>query len=71
VILFYNSYLICLKIDIIFVLIIIIPILIAGFLYNITCITRYFGVKDSIDLDLEQKLFNIIDLLVYISVNLI
>ncbi|KXN72069.1 hypothetical protein CONCODRAFT_5200 [Conidiobolus coronatus NRRL 28638] len=71
VILIYNAYAICLKIDFIVIMITLLPLLVASFIPVIISITRYFGVEDSINLQACSYISAILDVMVYANTNYI
>ncbi|KXN71039.1 hypothetical protein CONCODRAFT_6346 [Conidiobolus coronatus NRRL 28638] len=71
VILIYNAYEICLKVDFIMITLTILPLLASGFIPVYISFTRYFGVKDNIDLKIVDYFNAILDVLVYANTNYI
>jgi hypothetical protein len=69
VILFYNSYSLCSKKDIAAIIVTILPLIVTGFIPNTVVITRYFELKDNIDLELVHYIMIIFDMLIYVIVN--
>jgi hypothetical protein len=71
VILIYNAYAICLRVDFIAIMVTLLPLLAASFIPVIVSITRYFGVEDSINLQACSYISAILDVLVYANTNYI
>jgi hypothetical protein len=71
VILVYNSYFICSKIDFAIIILIIIPIVILGTIPHIVYFTRHFGIKDNLNLELNHIILVVIDMLSCVISNFI